>query len=472
MDGSPVVKEIRLHKNSVLMDAEEEMALWRSVLVSGYRDGGRGYFALDVTDPEDPQFMWEISDTERCFNFEGTTNCVATTDYQRLGKSYSKPAIGTVYFDNDGVMEERAVAIFGGGAAVDGDSEAGKAVFVVNLETGALIREFCNDCGNVVDTNNTVLFNFNALDVPMVGAVAAHDEFIGGLISRAFIGDAGGQLWRLNLASTDPDDWALEFFHDSYILLPPTHSWRRPAMLKPAIATTSNLGQVALIYGTYDPDSVLSNGWSDRVYSLSEYWNGHAFTAQVNWQLVLGLGESLTSEPVVFDQVAYFTTQTYGSGACDTGIGRLWGVDFDGDDPNSVDDVIPALDEDGEALTQDNVLYIEFEGSELLGLALVQRPSCFDNASDYAPWNGGTASATVPAGGESYNPTGSSSQSFSGASSGNLELVVQTGQTGVSSPEMEPPAGSGTVSTGNKAIQKLTPPSQSVFSTSWGLIFD
>ncbi len=28
---------------------------WRTVLVCGAREGGPGYFALDVTDPEDPE---------------------------------------------------------------------------------------------------------------------------------------------------------------------------------------------------------------------------------------------------------------------------------------------------------------------------------------------------------------------------------------------------------------------------------
>ena len=61
---------------------------------------------------------------------------------------------------------------------------------------------------------------------------------------------------------------------------------------------------------------------------------------------------------------------------------------------------------------------------------------------------------------------------FGGASSGDLEVVVQTGESGVSSPGMTPPEGGGVIKTGNKAAQKLTRPAQSVFSTSWGLVFD
>ncbi len=34
---------------------------WRTVLVTGARDGGASYFALDVTDPSAPLFMWEMT---------------------------------------------------------------------------------------------------------------------------------------------------------------------------------------------------------------------------------------------------------------------------------------------------------------------------------------------------------------------------------------------------------------------------
>lgn len=472
LDGSPVVQEVRLYKRDVQAGLEEETALWRSVLLVGYREGGRGYVALDVTDPVNPAFMWEISNTERCFDVDGNSTCETTSDFQRLGNSYGRPAIGTVFWENNGVLEERAVAIFGGGSSIDGESESGRAVFVVNLETGELIREFCNSCGNVEDGNTGVLFNSELLDNPMVGDVAAFETFVGGLVTRAFIGDSGGQLWRLNLLSSDPQDWKLEFFHDAYTILPPQHVWRRPIMIRPSLATSASNGQVTVIYGTGDPDAVLRPGWGDRVYSLTEFWNGSAFVARVNWQLHLEEGESFGSEALVFNQVAYFTTQTSGGGLCDIGVGRLWGIDYDGDDPNQVNDIVARLDEDGDPTTQALVAYNTYEDSELVGVQLVQRPACFAQATDFEPWNSASPTGTnAPQAGEATSQSGAGT-AFQGTSGGNLELVVQTGSTGASSPQMQAPEGGGTSQTGNKAVLSVARPSRSVFSMSWGLVFD
>jgi type IV pilus assembly protein PilY1 len=473
LDGSPVVQEVRLHRKQVQADVEEERDLWRSVLVTGYGDGGRGYVALDVTNPVEPAFMWEISNTEWCYAHEGGTACTATTAFERLGLSRSVPAIGTVFIETAGSMEERAVVVFGGGRSVEDEADSGLAVFVVNLETGALIREFCNDCGNVTDTNSGVLFNLQLLDRPLEGNVVAYDTSMARLMTRAFIGDSAGQLWRLNLMSPSPEDWRLEFFHDAYTILPPMHPWRRPVVLSPALSLGTDNGLLVVLYGTGDPDVPLRPGWGDRVYSVSERWNGSGYEGRTNWGMILDPGESYTSEPLVFNRTAYFTTQTSTGGLCNIGSGRLWGVDYIGDDPNSTTDVVARLDEDGDASTEDTVLYKEYPGSDLLGLQLVQRPSCFAQPTDFMPWLGGdSAGTTAPAPGSPLSVGGGTGDMHQGASSGALELMVQTGATGESSPQLQPPGGSGSSATGNRAALTVQRPGRAVFSTSWGMVFD
>ncbi len=34
--------------------------VWKTVLVAGLNGGGRGYYALDVTDPDNPAALWEL----------------------------------------------------------------------------------------------------------------------------------------------------------------------------------------------------------------------------------------------------------------------------------------------------------------------------------------------------------------------------------------------------------------------------
>ena len=37
--------------------------MWKTILVGGLGRGGRGYYALDITDPANPKALWEFSDT-------------------------------------------------------------------------------------------------------------------------------------------------------------------------------------------------------------------------------------------------------------------------------------------------------------------------------------------------------------------------------------------------------------------------
>ncbi len=51
VDGSPVVKDIYYDSK------------WRTVLLAGMGRGGKGYFALDVTDPDAPSFLLPLRTT-------------------------------------------------------------------------------------------------------------------------------------------------------------------------------------------------------------------------------------------------------------------------------------------------------------------------------------------------------------------------------------------------------------------------
>ena len=478
MDGEPVTEEVRLFKESLDLSLEEETERWRSVLVSGYGQGGRGYFSLNVTLPQEYEFMWEISNTERCYNVpDASSGCVPSTDFARLGNTYSRPAIGSLFFEYDGGdVQERSVAIFGGGGEISGEDESGRAVYVVDLQSGQLIREFCNSCGNVVDTND-VAQNNEFLDCPMIGNVVAYDTFPGSNVTRAFIGDACGQLWRLNLAANDPEDWKLEFFHDAFDGLKLDHNKRRPIEFEPAAATSFSPGRLVIVYATGAADEALTPSQREHVYSVSEDWTGEGFVAKENWHIELEKNETLSTNVVIFNSVAYFGTQISTKGLCAIGDARLWGIDFDGESDNTVEDVVGAIDEDGDLLTPDDLVeYITLADSELVGLQVTQRPTCFAGEEDFEPWLSDMKDgASTPGFGSPYPgaDSGSSGGSFfGGGTGGSLELVVQTGAAGESSPEMSPPAGGGVIETGSKSVKKLGAPSQSVFSTSWGMVFD
>lgn len=59
---------------------------WRSILVGSLHGGGRGFYALDVTDPTTPLFLWE-------FTYTQTTDHTLIMD-DDLGYSFAEPKIG------------------------------------------------------------------------------------------------------------------------------------------------------------------------------------------------------------------------------------------------------------------------------------------------------------------------------------------------------------------------------------------
>jgi type IV pilus assembly protein PilY1 len=93
VDGTPVVKEVYLRR---LPGGTPRADIYRTVLIAGLRGGGPHYFALDVSDPILPRFMWQFTRPE-------------------MGPTVGRPAMAQVLVRIDGVLQERAVAILGGG---------------------------------------------------------------------------------------------------------------------------------------------------------------------------------------------------------------------------------------------------------------------------------------------------------------------------------------------------------------------
>lgn len=73
LDGSPVAADICPKSPPATCAAGE----WRTILVGGYGAGGRGYYALDITDPAAPRALWQYT----------------VTDDADLGLSFGNPVI-------------------------------------------------------------------------------------------------------------------------------------------------------------------------------------------------------------------------------------------------------------------------------------------------------------------------------------------------------------------------------------------
>lgn len=326
LDGTPVVQDIvfdRRIDNTGTLDAS-----WGSVLVSGYRGGGRGYIALNVTDPENPTFLWEID---------------AQHD-PMMGLTYSEPGLGVVRFDaancpdRAGLGCERGVAILTGGLPPSGspaDSSVGRVVYVLDLLTGRVIRRFAS--------MRSAEGNAELFPSALGGSISVFNGADGSLVSRAFFGDESGRLYRLDLSSADPGDWHVDLFFD-----PREHpdfdanARYGQVVFRPTISLGADRRAI-VVYGMGNVDQLDDVGPDQNfVLSLTErpvFAGGvvNRFEGFVNWAVQLEQYEKMTARPRIFNDRAYFATFVPSrDNLCDIGGARLYGIDYDGNRQNVI----------------------------------------------------------------------------------------------------------------------------------------
>ena len=171
---------------------------WHSVITSGLRKGGQMMFALDVTDPDSLSeanagdiVLWEFGDRDT----DGDTAVEGDAD---LGYTYSQPSVVRLHNGEWG-------AVFGNGynnTAADGSaSTTGNAVlYIVNIETGELIRKLDTEYGMAQDPEGNS--RPNGLASPAVVDINAD-----AVADFVYAGDLFGNLWKFDLRDTNPSNW-------------------------------------------------------------------------------------------------------------------------------------------------------------------------------------------------------------------------------------------------------------------------
>jgi type IV pilus assembly protein PilY1 len=186
---------------------------WATVMITGMREGGTGYLALDITDPgatagDDhypyPSLLWEFTDAD-------------------LGDSWSEPVVTRVKVENtsgtgdncgpddsDGDCREQWVAIFAGGYEADGDpnrpttyvadpanvawQDKSKAIYMVSLHSGAVLAKVKYDSVAAPDMK---------FSIPSAPAVI--DVNFDGFADVVYVGDLGGQMWKWDISAVGQD---------------------------------------------------------------------------------------------------------------------------------------------------------------------------------------------------------------------------------------------------------------------------
>jgi hypothetical protein len=253
IDGNPRVADVFVDPvptSGVPTCTERE---WRTVMLSNYREGGSGIFALDITQPdaidsenvpqpvggdasgyvpsctEDldagavpagcgdlpfPALKWEFRDLDEN-GLPADDDGNGVTDF---AESWSRPLVVRIQVCTDDCdtadpeIEDRFVAIFGGGipeTPLNNSSEAaGNWLYWVDVETGEAIYKRGG----------------TGTSYPIVGAVASDvtgvDDDSDGLIDTIYFGTTAGYVYKIDLTDDGGNEVAFELDVDGQIADP------------------------------------------------------------------------------------------------------------------------------------------------------------------------------------------------------------------------------------------------------------
>lgn len=193
-DGAPTARILDVNQDGTINPADGD----KVYVYFGMRRGGNGYYALDVSYPDDPQMLWSITNE--------------TPGFESLGLTFASPQIRTL----DWGLGPKPVFIVGGGYDIDKDDlsvitstyqdDQGAGIYIIDAETGDLVWKAVRGTTGPISSTE---YNHAELDDSIPSDVTAVDTNADGNIDRFYVGDTGGRVWRGDLPGNDRTQWTV-----------------------------------------------------------------------------------------------------------------------------------------------------------------------------------------------------------------------------------------------------------------------
>jgi type IV pilus assembly protein PilY1 len=243
VDASPNIGDV------CVSNCGNSSAVWKTILISGLGGGGRGYFALDITDPANPSALWEFSDTN-------------------MGYTYGKPRITKL---KDGTW---VVLLASGYNNINSGDGAGR-LYVLNVATGVPVASIGS--GGTISTgvgDTTTPSGFAHLN-SWVGDIQVDNT------SRwVYGGDLLGNVWRFDIngdiGAAGYDAQLLATLKDAsgipqpITTVPQATRVREPPAPKPVTPATKYFNAVFIGTGSYLGVSDLTNKQVQSYYAIKD----------------------------------------------------------------------------------------------------------------------------------------------------------------------------------------------------------
>ncbi len=353
VDGAPTIDDMYIQTLGATAPA------WRTILAGGERQGGSGYFALDVSDPLKPIFMWDVAHDAslaeiHVWDYSGVLSTLKTSGqmkiksksyaYDKLGETWSRPTVSRFIPTSQGQSgsdqcknnDYTYVAAVGAGYSTDPD--LGDAIYFMDLADGSLVHSFTLGEGT---TSNTINNNVVS-EVSLINDQTGNLEF-------GYVGDLDGRMHKMDLSDRDPTNWSICTLFD----METTDANQRSIYFAPEVAEDST-GTGWVMFGTGNIND-FDNPAGDNYFVVvrDENINGADLSCPAGspfdlsalddvtaagtvmsagargYKIHFAAGEKLAGKPMVYNGVLYFTTYTpSSSGGCDLGTAALYAVVF------------------------------------------------------------------------------------------------------------------------------------------------
>jgi type IV pilus assembly protein PilY1 len=179
-DGSPTAGDICLSTPCAGIDD------WRTILVAGFNGGGRGYYALDITNPSTAgvKVLWEFGYTSTCIATGAQGVPVGGPFYGdcHVGLSYGNPLITKL----NGKWVVMVTSGYNNGST-HGNGDGGGYLYVLEAATGQILHRLATGAGTPASPSGLARINGWTINGQVDNTTHA-----------VYGGDLDGNLWRFD----------------------------------------------------------------------------------------------------------------------------------------------------------------------------------------------------------------------------------------------------------------------------------
>ncbi len=213
---------------------------WKTIIVGGLNGGGTGYYALDITDPNNPALLWEFAHDNMGYTFgnpqvtkmdDGTWVVLVTSGYNncpKLATTAQKDCAKNTTGDGQGYL------------------------YVLKAGTGEVLSTIATAVGSMTAPSG-------------LGKIVAHEDATN-VSRRVYGGDLNGNVWRFSIGSGGYTAHKLATLQDS-------SNVPQPIMDKPQVTTVNSLPVVYVGTGRYLSTGDVGGAPKQSFYAIKDPLN-------------------------------------------------------------------------------------------------------------------------------------------------------------------------------------------------------